>query len=314
MRNHVVVDRLVKRYGPRVAVRDVSFAVEEGEVIGLLGPNGSGKSTILRVLAGYLPPSAGNVRIAGIDVVADSLAARGRVGYVPEDAPLYDGLRVVEFLHFMAAIKGMGRGAARSAVNTAAERLELGPVLGMPIGKLSRGYRQRVAIAQALVNDPPLLILDEPTNALDAYQVIAVRALIRSLAGRRTVLVASHVLTEIERVASRVMILLDGRLLTTDAMCEASHARQLRLRLGGPGPTVIGALRQISGVVDAVLTDAAESYLVEIAPGQLTAADLARAIVGQDLALSELVEVKPDLERVFLDLTRQASATEANAA
>jgi gliding motility-associated transport system ATP-binding protein len=314
MQDLVVVDRLVKRYGPRFAVRDVSFAIEEGEVIGLLGPNGSGKSTILRVLAGYLPPSAGNVRIAGIDVVADSLAARGRVGYVPEDAPLYDGLRVVEFLHFMAAIKGVGRRAARSAVNTAAERLELGPVLGMPIGKLSRGYRQRVVIAQALVNDPPLLILDEPTNALDAYQVIAVRALIRSLVGRRTVLVASHVLTEIERVASRVMILLDGRLLTTDAMREASHARQLRLRLGGPGPTVISALRQISGVVHAAPTDAVESYLVEIAPERLTAADLARSIVGQGLALSELVEVKPDLERVFLDLTRQASAIEANAA
>src|SRR5260370_41466419 len=214
----------------------------------------------------------------------------------------------------MAAIKGVGGRAARSAVNTAAERLELGRVLGMPIGKLSRGYRQRVAIAQALVNDPPLLILDEPTNALDAYQVIAVRALIRSLAGRRTVLVASHVLTEIERVASRVMILLDGRLLTTDAMREASRARQFRVRLAGPGPTVIGVLRQISGVVDAAPTDAAESYLVEIAPGQLTAANLARAIVGRGLALSELVEVKPDLERVFLDLTRQASAIEANAA
>jgi ABC-2 type transport system ATP-binding protein len=314
MQDLVVVDRLVKRYGPRLAVRDVSFAIEEGEVIGLLGPNGSGKSTILRVLAGYLPPSAGNVRIAGIDVAADSLAARGRVGYVPEDAPLYDGLRVVEFLRFMAAIKGVGGHAARGAVNTAAERLELGPMLGMPIGKLSRGYRQRVAIAQALVSDPPLLILDEPTNALDAYQVIAVRALIRSLAGRRTVLVASHVLTEIERVASRVMILLDGRLLTTDAMRVAGHARQLRLRLGGPEPTVLGALRQISGVIDAASTDASESYLVEITPERLTAADLARAIVGQGLALSELVEVKPDLERVFLDLTRQASAIEANAA
>jgi ABC-2 type transport system ATP-binding protein len=314
MQDLVVVDRLVKRYGPRLAVRDVSFAIEEGEVIGLLGPNGSGKSTILRVLAGYLPPSAGNVRIAGIDVAADSLAARRRVGYVPEDAPLYDGLRVVEFLRFMAAIKGMGGRAARGAVDTAAERLELGPVLGMPIGKLSRGYRQRVAIAQALVNDPPLLILDEPTNALDAYQVIAVRGLIRSLAGRRTVLVASHVLAEIERVASRVMILLDGRLLTTDAMREAGHARQLRLRLGGPGPTTLEALRQISGVVDAAPTDAAESYLVEIALGQLSAADLARAIVGQGLALSELVEVKPDLERVFLDLTRRASSIKANAA
>jgi ABC-2 type transport system ATP-binding protein len=244
-------------------------------------------------------------------VAADSLAARGRVGYVPEDAPLYDGLRVVEFLHFMAAIKGVGRRAARSAVNMAAERLELGPVLGMPIGKLSRGYRQRVAIAQALVNDPPLLILDEPTNALDAYQVIAVRALIRSLAGRRTVLVASHVLTEIERVASRVMILLDGRLLTTDAMRVAGHAQQFRVRLSGPQPNILEALRQISGVVDAAPTDAAENYLVEIAPERLTAADFARAIVRQGLALSELVEVKPDLERVFLDLTRQAAANAA---
>jgi ABC-2 type transport system ATP-binding protein len=310
----VVVDRLVKHYGPRLAVRGVSFAIEEGEVIGLLGPNGSGKSTILRVLAGYLPPSAGNVCIAGIDVAADSLGARMQVGYVPEDAPLYDGMRVAEFLRFMAAIKGVARRTIRGAVATASDRLDLGPVLRMPIGKLSRGYRQRVAIAQALLNDPPLLILDEPTNALDAYQVIAVRALVRSLAGRRTVLVASHVLTEIERVASRVMILLDGRLLTTDAMRETGHARQLRLRVAGPAPATLAALRLIPGVVDAAPGSDAESYVVEIAPGGKMAADLAHAIVGQGFALSELVEMKPDLERVFLDLTRRASATEANAA
>ena len=310
----VVVDRLVKRYGPHAAVRGVSFAIEDGEVIGLLGPNGSGKSTILRVLAGYLPPSAGTVHIAGIDMAADSLAARMQVGYVPEDAPLYDSMRVTEFLHFMATIKGVPGRAQRGAVGSAAERLELGPVLGMAIGKLSRGYRQRVAIAQAVVNDPPLLILDEPTNALDAYQVIAVPALVRSLAGRRTVLVASHVLTEIERVASRVMILLAGRLLTTDAMRETHHARQIRLSVGGPGPAILAALRQIPGVIDAALTDAAESYMVETARGQLSAADLARAIVGQGFALSELAEVKPDLERVFLDLTRRASSMEVNAA
>jgi ABC-2 type transport system ATP-binding protein len=310
----VVVDRLVKRYGPRVAVRGVSFAIEQGEVIGLLGPNGSGKSTILRVLAGYLPPTAGAARIDGIDVGVDSLAARGRVGYVPEDAPLYDGMRVVEFLHFMAAIKGVARHAVRGAVTSAAEQLDLGPVLGMPIGKLSRGYRQRVAIAQALVNDPPLLILDEPTNALDAYQVIAVRALIRSLAGRRTVLVASHVLTEIERVASRIMILVDGRLLTTDAMREADDALRFRLRIAEPGPAVLAALKAIPGVSDAGTADTAESYLVEVAPGQLRAADLARAIVEQGFGLSELSEAKPDLERVFLDLTRQVSTMPANAA
>jgi ABC-2 type transport system ATP-binding protein len=317
----IVVDRLVKRYGPRLAVRSVSFAIEEGEVVGLLGPNGSGKSTLLRMLAGYLPPSGGTVRLAGIDMAADSLAARRQVGYVPEDAPLYDGMRVGEFLHFMASIKGMAGRMVCGAVNEAAERLELGPVLKMPIGKLSRGYRQRVALAQALVNHPPLLLLDEPTNALDAYQVIAVRALVRSLAGRRTVLVASHVLTEIERLATRVMILLDGRLLTTDAMREDGHARRLRLRIAGSVPAILDALRQVPGVTEAALetassepADTAASYLVGIAPGQLTAADLARAIVGQGLALSELVEAKPDLERVFLDLTRRSSAKEASAA
>ena len=292
----------------------MSFAIEEGEVIGLLGPNGSGKSTILRMLAGYLPPSAGSIRIDGVDVTADSLAARARIGYVPEDAPLYDGMRVSEFLHFMAAIKGVPRHTVRGAVASAAEQLDLGPVLGIPIGKLSRGYRQRVAIAQALVNDPPLLILDEPTNALDAYQVIAVRALVRSLAGRRTLLVASHVLTEIERVASRIMILVDGRLLTTDAMRAAGGVARFRLRIAGPGPVILAALREFPGIIDAAPADAAESYLVEIAPGQLAVANLAREVVGKGFALSELAEAKPDLERVFLDLTRQVSTMPAAAA
>ncbi|MFL5268693.1 MAG: ABC transporter ATP-binding protein [Stellaceae bacterium] len=310
----VVVDRLVKRYGPRPAVRSVSFAIEEGEVVGLLGPNGSGKSTILRVLAGYLPPSGGSVRLAGIDMAADSLAARKQIGYVPEDAPLYDSMRVGEFLNFMASIKGVTSRSVPRAVDEAAQRLELGPVLGMPIGKLSRGYRQRVAIAQALVNDPPLLILDEPTNALDAYQVIAVRALVRSLAGRRTVLVASHVLTEIERLATRVMILRDGRLLTTDAMHEAGRTPRLRLAISGSEPAIVAALREMPGVIDAAPADAAERYWVETAPGQLTAADLARAIVARGFALSELVEAKPDLERVFLDLTRRFSEIETSAA
>src|SRR5437660_3572143 len=221
MPEFVVVDRLVKRYGARLAVRGVSFAFEDSEVIGLLGPNGSGKSTILRVVAGYRPRSAGPARIAGIDVATDSLAARRQVGYVPEDAPLYDGMRVGEFLHFMAAIKGVARRAEHRVVGAAAEQLQLGPVLGMPIGKLSRGYRQRVAIAQALVNDPPLLILDEPTNAHDAYQAIDARALVRALARRRTVRVAWHVLTDIERVTSRLRILLDRRQRPTDRMLQA---------------------------------------------------------------------------------------------
>lgn len=317
----VAVEGLVKRYGTRLAVRGVSFAIEEGEIIGLLGPNGSGKSTILRMLAGYLQPTAGDLRVAGVNLASDPLGARRQVGYVPEDAPLYDNMRVGEFLHFMAAIKGVAHRATAAAVAAAVARLDLEPVLGVPIGKISRGYRQRVAIAQALVNDPPLLILDEPTNALDAYQVIGVRQLIRAMAGRRTVLLASHVLAEIERVASRVMILRDGRLLTSDALREAASTPRLRLRIGGPQPAVLAALRQVAGVVDAAPerafgepAEGERSYLVEAVPGRLRPADLAAAVVSGGFSLGELAALEPDLEQVFLDLTRRASTREAVAA
>lgn len=309
----IVVDNLVKRYGRRVAVRGVSFAIEEGEIIGLLGPNGSGKSTILRILTGYLPASAGSVRIGGIEVAEDSLAARKLVGYLAEDAPLYDGMRVGEFLRFMAEIKGAFGEAGRRAAISAGERLRLEPVLGMPIGKLSRGYRQRVAIAQALLREPPILLLDEPTNALDAYQVIAIRELIRSFAGERTVLVASHVLTEIEKVATRVMILREGELLTADAMAAAARSPHIRLGIDGPGEAVLGVLRQVPGVVRAEIdpgaaarASAGHRYLVEGSRDGL-AEKLSSAVVGHGFALAELTEEKPDLESVFLALTRRAN-------
>jgi ABC-2 type transport system ATP-binding protein len=173
----IVVERLVKRYGARLAVRDVSFTVKEGEIVGLLGPNGSGKSTILRILTGYLRSSSGSVRIGGVDVAEH--AARNYAGYVPEDAPLYDWMRVGEFLQFMAAIKGVPARVASTAISSVCAQLDLERVVGLSVGKLSRGYRQRVAIAQALLNNPPILVFDEPTNALDAYQVIGIRELIR---------------------------------------------------------------------------------------------------------------------------------------
>lgn len=328
----ITVEHLMKRYGPHMAVRDVSFSVGEGEVIGLLGPNGSGKSTIMRILTGFLPPSAGEARIAGLDVIHNSLAVRRRVGYVPEDAPLYNGMRVREFLRFMAEIKGLSGTAARKAVAAVCDRLDLDAVATKPIGALSRGYRQRVAIAQALVNDPPVLILDEPTNALDAYHVIGVRDLIRSLAGRRTVLVASHVLSEIERVASRIMILVEGKLLTADALQEGARARRLRLRIAGPPPAILAVLGQVSGVVGIEVESAspernsspnslpqgeragAATYLVTAASGAEIAPDIARAVIGQGFGLSELVEPPPNLEQVFLDLTRRVRESEDKAA
>ena len=209
----IVVEQLSKWYGSRLAVDRVSLEVERGEVMGLLGPNGSGKTTILRILTGYLHPTEGTVRLADLDVVTRSLEARARVGYVPEDVPLYEWMRVREFLRFMARLRGLGGGAAGRAVEAAIERLGLGSVRDLLIAKLSRGYRQRVAIARALLGDPAVLVLDEPTNGLDPRQIIEMRGHIRALAGAHTVLVTSHILSEMERVADRVAVLLAGRLL-----------------------------------------------------------------------------------------------------
>jgi ABC-2 type transport system ATP-binding protein len=304
----ILAQNLVKWYGPRVAVRDVSFAVSEGEVVGLLGPNGSGKSTIFRILTGYLTPSSGSASVAGLDVRTESLALRHNVGYVPEDAPLYHHMRVLEFLRFMARLKGLSGRVVNRAVEAAAARLQLEKVLNLTISKLSRGYRQRVAIAQALLNEPKLLVLDEPTSGLDPGQVIAVRDLIRELAGRQTVLIASHVLTEIEQIANRVMILLDGRLLTTDAMTQGAHGQRLRLQVAGTEQAVRDCIGAVPGV-RSIATDNAGStgparYLVDADARPQLAQELAAALIGHGFALCELAPLPPDLERIFLDLTR----------
>jgi ABC-2 type transport system ATP-binding protein len=304
----ILAQNLVKWYGPRVAVRDVSFAVSEGEVVGLLGPNGSGKSTIFRILTGYLTPSSGSASVAGLDVRTESLALRHNVGYVPEDAPLYHHMRVLEFLRFMARLKGLSGRVVNRAVEAAAARLQLEKVLNLTISKLSRGYRQRVAIAQALLNEPKLLVLDEPTSGLDPGQVIAVRDLIRELAGRQTVLIASHVLTEIEQIANRVMILLDGRLLTTDALTLGVQTQRLRLQVAGTEQAVRDCIGAVQGVRSITIDNAASAgparYLVDADARPQLAQELAAALVGHGLALGELAPLPPDLERIFLDLTR----------
>ena len=311
----VLAQHVTKWYGPRRAVSGVSFAIEQGEIVGLLGPNGSGKSTIFRMLTGYLVPTSGRIEVAGHDVVANSFAVRRVISYVPEDAPLYDHMRVNEFLHFMANLKGLRGAAAKAAVNAAAERLDLTRVMMLLTAKLSRGFRQRVSIAQALLGNPQMLVLDEPTSGLDPHQVIAVRDLIRSLAGSRTVLIASHILPEIEKVASRVMILLDGALLTADALKEKAEGIMLRLVAAAPEATVRGVVSSIASVRDiAVEPDAGSGtmrYLIRAKPRASLAADIVAALVGAGVAVSEMSEGHLDLERVFLDLTRQSSKVAA---
>jgi len=311
----VLAQHVTKWYGPRRAVTDVSFAIEQGEIVGLLGPNGSGKSTIFRMLTGYLAPSSGRIEVAGHDVVAGSLAVRRALSYVPEDAPLYDHMRVGEFLHFMASLKGLRGAAARGAVDAAAERLDLTRVMKLLTGKLSRGFRQRVAIAQALLGDPKVLVLDEPTSGLDPHQVIAVRELVRSLAGSHTVLLASHILPEIEKTASRVMILLDGTLLTADALRETAAGLTLRLAAAASEEAIRGALTAVAGVrgiaVDPDGGAGPARFLIHAERRPSLAADIVAALVAGGIAVSELSERRPDLERVFLELTRRPARSAA---
>jgi ABC-2 type transport system ATP-binding protein len=315
MSSLVLAQHVTKWYGPRPAVTDVSFVIEQGEIVGLLGPNGSGKSTIFRMLTGYLVPTSGRIEVAGHDVVADSLAVRRLISYVPEDAPLYDHMRVGEFLHFMANLRGLRGAAAKSAVDAAAERLDLTGVIALLTGKLSRGFRQRVSIAQALLGSPQVLVLDEPTSGLDPHQVIGVRDLIQSLAGSHTVLIASHILPEIEKIASRIMILLDGRLLTADALKEKTEGTTFRLAAAAPEATVRDVVGAIAGVRGIAVEPSAGSgtmhYLIRAEAGASVAADIVAALVAAGVAVSELTEGRPDLERVFLDLTRPSSRVAA---
>jgi gliding motility-associated transport system ATP-binding protein len=227
----VSIEGVSKRFGRVAAVSDVSLAVRRGEVLGLLGPNGSGKTTLLRMLTGYLSPTAGRLTVAGFDTEREPMQARRRIGYVPESLPLYGHMRVREFLTFIARLRGLPRKAAADAVDQVIGRVRLEEVADAPIRTLSRGYRQRVAIAQGLVHGPEILVLDEPTNGLDPRQIIDTRTLIRDLAGERTIIMSSHILGEVTKTADRVAILLRGRLLDVRAIADTPDLEALFLSL-----------------------------------------------------------------------------------
>jgi len=209
----IEVENLTKKYGDRTAVNDINFAVKKGEVIGFLGPNGAGKSTTLRMLTGYLSPSAGRIRVGGVDAVRDPIAARRFIGYMPESVPLYREMRVEEYLRYRARLKGVRRAQVSSRVTAALELASVADVRYRIIGQLSKGYRSRVGLADALVADPPVLVLDEPTAGLDPNQIRQVRDLIRGMAGEKTVLLSTHILPEVESTCGRVLIINKGRLV-----------------------------------------------------------------------------------------------------
>ena len=304
----IEVENLTKRYGERPAIQDLSFNVQKGEILGFLGPNSAGKTTTMRILAGYMPPSSGTARVADYDVTRDSLAVRRRIGYLPETVPLYPEMEVSGYLEYMAALRGVAK--PRQAVARVIDMCGLGDRRQMLIGKLSKGYRQRVGLAQALVHDPEVLILDEPTIGLDPKQIIEVRNLIKGLGGGHTVILSTHILPEASQVCERVMIINRGRLVAEDTperlTAHLRGARRHYLLLSAPQPGVEDVLGAIPGVLQ--VSRQGEGYEVETALDADPRAELAAAVVQRGWGLLEMRPISMSLEEIFLTLTTDEGA------
>ena len=303
----IQVDNLTKRYGPVEAIHDVSFGVEKGRIVGFLGPNGAGKSTTMKILACFMPASGGTARVAGYDVFSQSLEVRRRIGYLPENAPLYSDLSVAAFLDFVAEIKGIGRTARRGRVADVMDRCFISDMQNRLIGKLSKGYRQRVGLAQALLGDPEVLILDEPTIGLDPRQITEIRALIRSLAGQHTVILSTHILPEVSMVCDGVIIINRGRIVAqgteSELVQQVFPTARIEVRVAGADGDVAGSLRALPGVVGvepSTSRDGTVGFMVESERDRDVRSDLVRLVTGKGWALQELHQVGMSLEEVFI--------------
>ncbi len=302
----IEVDRLTRRFADTLALDGISFRVESGEVVGFLGPNGAGKSTAMRILTGSLAPSAGTARLAGFDIQDDSLEVRRRVGFMPEQVPLYPDSSVHGLLRFVADLKGVAPDQRENHLARIEERTGLSEVRRRQVGHLSKGYRQRVGLAQALVGDPPILILDEPSSGLDPHQIVEIRELIRSFRGEKTVLLSSHILGEVDKICARVLILNRGRLVA-EQRPEELHSRaqdSLRVVLAWEGEraAVLAALKQLAGVTAVVPSDDGAEVVVEGRPEEIRPS-LVEAVRAAGGRLQHLKDRVPSLEDLFLSLT-----------
>ena len=307
----IEVSNLTKRYAGRTAVDDISFTVARGEIVGLLGPNGAGKSTTMRVLSGFMPATSGTVRVAGFDVFHDADETRRRIGYMPENNPLYPEMRVREYLKFRARLKGLGWKKSRLRVTTVMEQCGLGDVGRRVIGQLSKGYKQRVGLADALVHDPELIILDEPTIGLDPQQIRSVRTLIKSLAGKHTVLISTHILPEVEMMCGRVLIMLGGRVLASDTpenlQRRMAGGSQIIAEIAAPEAALRAAWEHLPEVehFDLVATDG-EFFRCALTPRD--GVDLRATIFAlaqqNNWTLRELTRSQHSLEDIYMQVTR----------
>ncbi len=313
----IEVSHLTRRYGDALALSDVSFRVDKGEIVGFLGPNGAGKSTAMKILTGSLAPTSGSARIGNLDILDDPLAVRHLVGFMPENVPLYPDQTVLSFLKFVAEIKGVASSLRYNHLNEIIDQTGLGDVVGKLVGNLSHGYRQRTGLAQALVGNPDVLILDEPTNGLDPHQIVEIRDLIKGFQGERTVLLSSHILTEVSAICERVLILDKGCLVADrmvsendkfdlgeggpiEASADTSHC--VMLSWDGDREKVAQALAEVAGVDDIAITESGAEVIIGGNPVEIRP-KLVESVLAAGGKLQSIQDKGPSLEDLFLKLT-----------
>ena len=308
------VQHVTKRFGPITAVQDISFNVAKGEIVAFLGPNGAGKTTTMRILTGYMPATEGTVRVADFDCHESSLEIKKRIGYLPEHPPLYLELTVHEYLTFVGRMKGVAMEHLNSRMARVIEQTGLGDVSGRVIGNLSRGYRQRVGLAQALIHDPPVLILDEPTVGLDPNQIIEIRELIKGLAGSHTIILSTHILPEARALCERVIIIHHGQIVAIDTheqlAARLRRSEMLRVTVKSSLADMESHLRQIQGVVNVSLGESPNTYLIETELEHDIREPITQFVMNHQLGLLELSAVSMSLEDVFIRLTTEETSSQ----
>jgi len=304
----IEVEHLTKNYGPRSAVKDLSFQINQGEVVGFLGPNGAGKSTTMNILACILPATEGKARVCGFDTFDQSLEIRKIIGYLPESPPLYQDMVVSKFLEFAAGLRNVPKKRIPAAVDRVLEQCGLGEVRDRIIGHLSKGYQQRVGLAQAMIHDPKILILDEPTIGLDPIQIIEIRKLIQEVGTARTILLSSHILPEVTQLCQRVIIINEGEIVAMDSLeglnASMRHTRQLELKVRHPANGIQSKLEALDKVIS-VQTRGRDLFVIECKPDAHLQDEVARLALDQLWGIEELKPMTLTLEDIFLKLTME---------
>ncbi|MCH7745014.1 MAG: ATP-binding cassette domain-containing protein [Chloroflexi bacterium] len=307
----IELEKITKYYGNFPAITDISFKVEKGEILGFLGPNGAGKSTTMKIITGFLPPTSGKVAVAGYDLVTESVEARRHIGYLPETVPLYTEMTVDDYLRFMGKIRGMSRDYIRKRIGDVIDICHLEDYKYTLIGKLSKGFRQRLGIAQAILHEPDVLVLDEPTIGIDPVQVVETRQLIKDLAGEHTVIISTHILPEVSMICERVIIIHEGQIVAMDKpenlSARLSSTEHVELDVKGSQKDVLRALSDVEGVNEVTQTASHGrglfSYVVTANPGTELRGQIASTVVGGGWDLMRLQSVGMSLEEIFLRLT-----------